>query len=139
MTQARAQRSFPRTTRALEAIFAFVAEFVTTARMDASQAFDLEFIVEEIFVNMVKHNAGGTQDIVVELERFGDRVRIRLIDAGVERFDVTRAPEVDTRLPLAERPVGGLGLHLVRKLAESIAYEYDAGSSIVTIVTRVGS
>ena len=130
-------RSFPRRVDALDAIFAFVGEFLGAANVDRSAAFDIEFIVEEIFTNMVRHNAAGTADIVVELEKLDEQVRIRLHDAGGEPFDPRQVPEVDTSAPLAERRVGGLGVHLVRKLAASLSYEYRDGTSIVTVVKRL--
>jgi anti-sigma regulatory factor (Ser/Thr protein kinase) len=37
-------------------------------------------------------------------------------------FDVTEAPEADTRTPLAERRGGGLGIHLVRRLMRDVEY-----------------
>ena len=47
-----------------------------------------------------------------------------MTDYDVDPFDVTEAPDADIRLPIDERKPGGLGLHLVRRLLDSIAYEY---------------
>ena len=53
-------------------------------------------------------------------------VEATLIDEGVEPFDPTTAPEVDVHLPLAERQPGKLGIHLVKRLVDSIEYAYRA-------------
>ena len=133
----RLQRSFPRRIDVLDDLFAFVAAFLTTARVDPHAAFDFEFILEEMFTNMVKYNRGGCGEIGVELERLGDRVRIRLTDSGVTPFDPSHLPVVDTSSPLADRKVGGLGVHLVRQMAESLTYEHRDGTNIVTVVKRL--
>ncbi len=48
-----------------------------------------------------------------------------LTDYDVEPFDVTKAPDVDVTLPIEQRRPGGLGLHLIRRLLDSIEYEYS--------------
>jgi serine/threonine-protein kinase RsbW len=50
---------------------------------------------------------------------------VTLTDYDVEPFDVSRAPEVDVNLPIEQRRPGGLGLHLIRKLVDSLEYEYS--------------
>ena len=47
-----------------------------------------------------------------------------MVDHGAARFDVTQAPDVDTGLPIEQRNPGGLGLHLVKRLVDSIEYHY---------------
>jgi anti-sigma regulatory factor (Ser/Thr protein kinase) len=46
----------------------------------------------------------------------------------VDRFDITQAPEVDVHRGIDERQPGGLGLHLIRRMVDSIKYEYDAAA-----------
>jgi len=135
----RMQRLFARDFAALEGIFAFVTEFGAASRIGADRSFEVQLMVEEIFTNMVKYNKDGSVDIDIELRRDGDRLQICLIDADVEPFDITKLPEVDTVRHLAEEKVGGLGLHLVKKIADDISYEYVGRLSKVTITKRVGS
>ena len=64
-----------------------------------------------------------------------DGVELTLVDRNVEPFDVTRAPEVDIDAPIAQRTPGGLGLHLIRRMADSVEYEYKTESrrSLTTV------
>jgi anti-sigma regulatory factor (Ser/Thr protein kinase) len=51
-------------------------------------------------------------------------VELTLIDRDVEPFDITRSAEVDIHAPIAEREPGGLGLHLIRRMADCVEYDY---------------
>jgi anti-sigma regulatory factor (Ser/Thr protein kinase) len=99
----------------------------------------VEFIAEELFTNMVKYNAAGGGGIAVELERRGNVLECRLADPDSERFDVTAVPDVDITAPAAERRPGGLGIHLGRRLADALEYDYAGRTSRVTFRKSIGS
>jgi serine/threonine-protein kinase RsbW len=61
----------------------------------------------------------------IDVARIAGGVEVTLTDSDAEAFDVTRAPQADTRLPLEQRQPGGLGIHLVRKMVDSIDYYYS--------------
>ena len=48
-------------------------------------------------------------------------------------FDPTAQDEADTTLSLEERPIGGLGIYLVRQLMDSINYERIDGQNVLTL------
>lgn len=132
------RRHFPRTVQALEAVFQFVAEVYGRAGIDDSRRLETQLLVEELFTNMVRHNRGGTRDIVIHMERDGPILRIELTDFGVERFDPADVPPVDTGSPPEQRPPGGLGLHLVRNLSERMEYRFEKGNSTIIVYQHVG-
>jgi len=80
--------------------------------------------VEELFTNMVKYGAGSTAPVGLTLAAIAGGVEVTLVDRDVEPFDITRSPDVDIDAPIEKREPGGLGLHLIRKLAESVTYTY---------------
>jgi serine/threonine-protein kinase RsbW len=127
------ERRFPRTIAALEDVFAFLQEHMTSHGVDAASAYAVNLAVEEFFTNMVKYDVGGTDGIKLSLDLKGDAVRVKLEDENVEPFDVTKAPEVDALKSLDGRKVGGLGIHLSRHLLDRIEYEYINRCSIITI------
>jgi serine/threonine-protein kinase RsbW len=67
-----------------------------------------------------------------------DVLTVRLTDFDVDPFDVTRAPQVDIDKPLQERQIGGLGLHLVRKMADTLRYEFADRRSTITFTMALG-
>lgn len=131
------EQRFGRSFGSLEAIFAFVDGFLASEGLAADQAFEIQLVIEELFTNMVKYSRDGRQDIAIGLERDGSRLVISLRDFDVEPFDVTRAPQADVNRPLTERHAGGLGLYLVRQMAEDFRYEYRDRTSTVTVVKRL--
>jgi serine/threonine-protein kinase RsbW len=99
----------------------------------------VEFIAEELFTNMVKYNPDGAGEIAVELERHGDMLECRIADPDSRFFDVTAAPDADVAAGAEQRRPGGLGIHLSRRLADGLEYDYCAGTSRITFRKMLGS
>lgn len=132
------EKRFRRTVNALEGVFGFVSEFVARHLLDDSVAFQLNIAIEELFVNMVKHSLGSDNDILISMVREGDRITVSLTDSDVEAFDITKADAYDTRQPLDKRPIGRLGIHLVRSMVDEISYEYEDRQSRITLIKNLG-
>jgi phosphoserine phosphatase len=126
------QRYFKRSFDSLEALFQFIDDFLRAKSLDPNLREPVDFIVEELFTNMVKYNPGNQHDIALSLGCTPDVLTVRLIDFDVDPFDVTRARPVDIDKPLAERQIGGLGLHLVRQMASTLRYEFADRRSTIT-------
>lgn len=132
-------RRFPRDVDALGRIHEWTGAFLGQRGFGADAAFLIDLFVEELFTNMVKYNRDGTEDIEIGLEASDAVVTLFVRDFGVESFDVTRAPEVDPDMPASERRRGGLGIHLVRSMADSVRYDYTDRTSTVTVTKRLES
>ena len=117
---------FARRIDAVGAIFDFVSGEFARLGIDPSLRRPVELALEELFTNMVKYGRGGGAEVQLSLVPISGGVEATLVDEGVEPFDPTAAPEVDVRRPLSERQPGGLGIHLVKRLVDSIGYEYRA-------------
>ena len=122
--QSAAHRMFPRSFDSLQAIFAFTADFCSRHDVGAGLVPTVDFVAEELFTNMVKYSPKGSPEVRVDMTAIPGGVEMALTDYDVEQFDVTRAPDVDTGKPIEQREPGGLGLHLIRRMVDSMEYEY---------------
>jgi serine/threonine-protein kinase RsbW len=118
-------RSFRRSFGSLAEIFAFTADFFARHGIDAGLLPAVDFTLEELFTNMVKYSPSGDSQVRIDLATAAGGVEVTLTDYDVERFDVTQAPDANINLPLEQRRPGGLGLHLIRRLVDSMTYEYS--------------
>lgn len=85
---------------------------------------------DEIWSNIV-HYSGATE-ASLHLRREGDTLYLDYADNGVP-YDPTGAAEADTTLSAEERPIGGLGLHMVRRMTTSMDYVYAEGQNRLTL------
>ncbi len=110
--------------RLTEAVAAFVAE----QGIRADDGFQLALVLEEIFTNIVSYafDEPGRHEVEVALERRDGVVYVHVSDAG-RPFDPRDVPPPDLTADLELRPIGGLGVHLIRSLTENLAYERQAG------------
>ena len=122
------RRGFRREIDALEEIFRFLEGFVDEAAIDDGAAFTINLVVEELFTNMVRHNTGGGDVIDLGIERRGDVLHLELIDTDVDRFDPTEAPRPAITAGIEDRQPGGLGLHLVETMVDTLEFDYETGT-----------
>ncbi len=129
---------FGRRVESLQPIFDMTAAFFADHGLDPGLLPVVDLAVEELFTNMVKYNKESGADVSLELTRLENGVEVTLIDYDVEPFDMTRAPDVDTGKPAQDRRPGGLGIHLVRKMVDSLEYRYQDRQSRITFRKTTG-
>lgn len=131
------RRAFPRDIQALEQLFEFTAQALPEAAVSAALRRSVDFVLEEYFTNIVKYGAGeGAIDVAIDLD--GRGVEVTLTEPDARYFDVTQVPAVDTTAPLAERQPGGLGLHLARRMVDTLHYEYAPAERRGRITFTIG-
>ena len=118
---------------------------ITTAIEDLGQqddwpdelVFRVNLVLEELVLNIIDYGQDGRDpDIALEIESDVDVVRIELSDRGRPFDPLTEAPEPDLTAPLAERSMGGLGVHLTKTLMDEVRYSREACRNRLSIVTR---
>lgn len=130
-------KQFRKVIHSLDEIFEFTHNFILKNKIDEAVAYVIDLAIEEIFTNMVKYNPENNHDIIINLKKSGKDLIIILEDFDVEPFDVSHANEVPPEQSLKERKVGGLGLHLVKKMMDEINYEYHNRTSKVTLIKHL--
>ncbi len=128
---------FLRNVDSLPAIFKFNADAVSSLGIDVSLMNTVDFVVEELFTNMVKYSTMSSSPVDLSLVELPGGVEVTLTDYDVDPFDVTLAPDVDINAPIEQREPGGLGLHLIKRMVDSITYQYNERDRISRIVFRV--
>ena len=128
-------QEFGRNLDDLPAVFELAGRFCDEQEIDAATRWVVELTLEELFVNVVRHNPGGSGDVLIELDRAVDRVTMTVTDFDSDRFDPTEAETPDIEAPLEQRRPGGLGIHLVKTMTDELRYEY-ADRVSKTIVTK---
>lgn len=101
----------------------FLAAFGDRAGLPEDVRGDLELALEEIFVNAATHGhpEGGEHAIAVRISLDGSVVTLVVEDDGVP-FNPLEARLVDLDLPVTERGIGGLGIHLVKGVMDELEY-----------------
>jgi sigma-B regulation protein RsbU (phosphoserine phosphatase) len=113
---------------------AFVDEICEAIGIDMSTAMSLNLAMEEAVVNVMDYAypVGTKGNINIEAKANDQRLKFIITDWGTP-FDPTEKSEVDTTMSAEERPIGGLGIHLVRQIMDSINYERTDGKNVLTL------
>lgn len=113
------------TVRDLNDIRDFLENAILTLGGDEEVAGDFVLAVNEAVTNVLLHGYGEQPGyVVVSVEADGGDLLVRLTDEA-RLFDPTAVPPPDIYLPLEERPLGGLGVHMMRQLTDELDYSVN--------------
>ena len=105
--------------------------------IDAKLSNKLDMCAEEIFANIAFYAyPDKSGNIESELRKFSDRIVFEFQDDGIEYNPLAR-PDPDIDLPPEERPLGGLGIFMVKEMADEIYYRRDNSRNILTMVFKL--
>ena len=130
------RRSFPATQAGVAAASDFLDEAIAEAEARSPGlgilSPPLHIIIDEIASNIVKHS--GAKDFGLRIECLSEPAGARLtfFDAG-KPFDPLAHADPDPTLPVTERPIGGLGIMMVRKMADSVEYKRVDDRNCLTV------
>lgn len=134
MTPAEVSGTFKRDAGVLPHVFEFVGSFFSSGDIDTKYRFPVELAVEEVFMNLVRHNPGGRGEIAIRLGLHDNELVVAVTDFDTARFDInTDVPAVDVNEPLETRATGGLGVHLVKKMMDRVDYSHSDGVGTITL------
>ena len=94
--------------------------------------------IEELVTNCIKYGYKDAKDHTIDfvLNVEDGTLRMDVIDDG-NPFNPLDAPRPDLTLPPERRPIGGLGLHLLRELADEMRYERRDGTNRLSVTKRM--
>ncbi len=117
----------------------FVTEVCESLGIDSSTSKKMNLAIEEAVVNVMSYAyPDGTQGEVRIMAEADDlRLKIVISDDG-QPFDPTAYNKVDISKSAEDRDIGGLGIHLMRRIMDSINYERVNGQNIFTLCKKLG-
>ncbi len=104
--------------------------FALSVALPAKVMFAVDTALEELLQNVVDYS--GAHEVKLWLTVEGGELRMELADDG-RPFNPLAEPGPDLSVPLAERDVGGLGVHLVRRMMDRAAYEHRGGRNCLKL------
>jgi serine/threonine-protein kinase RsbW len=127
-------RQFVADTKVLPEVVAFAAAASREVGFDGVARLFVELIIEELFTNSVVHGYGGGSGAVwISVADEDGKLSLTYEDAAPP-FDPLAASAPDLEAPVGERRVGGLGMPLVKALAESVTYDRHEGRNRLKLV-----
>jgi anti-sigma regulatory factor (Ser/Thr protein kinase) len=122
----------------LESANLAMTEFGRQLGVPESVLHDLTLVLGELLTNIVSYGYtdAGKHEITVRFGVEAEEIGLEVEDDG-KPFNPLEVPEPDTTKPLEERPIGGLGIHLVRKLTDRLEYQRHEGKNLLVMKKRL--
>lgn len=117
----------------------WVSSICERSGIDPVRTMHINLALEEAATNVIRYaypKDGKPHTFSVDFDREGDMSVWRIIDSGTP-FDPTAKEDADISLGIEERPVGGLGIFLVKQLTDQISYCRENGYNILTMKIRI--
>lgn len=131
--------TLPATVENIGKITAFVEGRMEEKDCPLKQIMQVSMAVDEVMANVAMYAyAPGTGDVTVAVD-FDDgsrTVSITFIDRGVA-FDPLAKEDPDVTLPAEQRKIGGLGIFLVKKTMDDVAYRREGDKNVLCIRKKV--
>lgn len=122
----------------IESINRHIEEFGETNQLPPDVIFNLNLSLEEIFVNIVSYGYEDENEhfVKISMSLVDNELVVKVEDDGRE-FNPLELPEPDLEQKLEERPIGGLGIHLVRNLMDELDYKRTHNKNILTMKKKI--
>jgi sigma-B regulation protein RsbU (phosphoserine phosphatase) len=118
-------------------LHALIQSIAQETDMDHALAMSLNLALEEAVSNVMlyAYPAGSPGQVDIEAAVLDDRIDFRVSDSGVP-FDPTVASDPDLAADLKDRPIGGLGIFLVKRIMDDVSYTWEDGKNILTMTKK---
>lgn len=115
----------------------FIEEMAETYGIAPDQAFKINLALDEAMANVVSYAypEGSEGAITLTADKEDDTIVLRITDEGAP-FDPTKEGDVDTTLSVEERPIGGLGIFLIKQMMDTVAYQRIGNKNVLIMEVR---
>ena len=118
---------------------AFLEQISEELNLSVEDSFNIHLAMEEAVSNVIMYAYPQDEEhtLTITVRQVENRLVFKIVDSGKE-FDPTKQPEADITLSLEERPIGGLGIFLIRRIMQMVEYHRVNGENILTMVKVIG-
>jgi anti-sigma regulatory factor (Ser/Thr protein kinase) len=130
-----ARLTLPASAKSISAFSEFVRGGAIAAGIDANEFEKLDLVMEEILINVARY-AYTPETGAVEVAYAPEgphKLRVEIADFG-RVFNPLEADPPDLSRGLADRPIGGLGVFLVKNMVDSLAYSREADRNVLSFI-----
>lgn len=116
----------------------FIEDIGTSWNLPPSLVFNINLVVEEALSNTILYGYVDSENHVIEIEfrKSDDKLFVTIKDDGLE-FDPTKKRDPDTTLSAEERPIGGLGVFLIKQLMDNVEYKREGKTNYLTLTKNI--
>ena len=115
-----------------------VAEFMETEmeKLEVSPKISMKLLIaiDEIYSNIVRYS--GATEATVSINKVGNTLKLQFKDNG-KQYNPLKAEDPDITASADDRKIGGLGIFMVKKMLDNVAYEYDDNINILTLTKNL--
>lgn len=115
----------------------WIEGLIETYCISPDNGFNLNLALEEAVVNVISYaydESGQPVELTACVE--GEELMVTIVDHG-KPFDPTKVDEPDLDLPIEERPIGGLGVMLVRRIATKVEYKRENEHNVLSLYFNI--
>ncbi|MBP7496636.1 MAG: ATP-binding protein [Bacteroidales bacterium] len=110
----------------------FIDSIAIEWKLNSQLQFNLNLILEELISNTIFYGYKDTEEHRINIEFINNDSFLRIkIEDDAQEFNPLIAQSPDLNLPVEQREIGGLGIHLVRSLSDSIDYHRINNKNII--------
>lgn len=111
-----------------------IEEILSSQHFSADEMLDVQLAVEEVIANVINHGyAGKTGSVGIRCDASPEKITIEISDSA-RAFNPLTVPEPDVSKDIEDRRIGGLGIFLVRRVMDSVTYQYRNHKNVLTLV-----
>lgn len=131
------EKKFQAKENQLTEVLQFVEKEMEAHELPMKLAMQISVCVEEIFINIARYAyAKAEEDVTLGIQYEENELTMRFVDHGIP-FDPLLKKDPDISLSADERKIGGLGIFIVKKTMDDVAYEYKNGKNILTVKKKI--
>jgi anti-sigma regulatory factor (Ser/Thr protein kinase) len=122
----------------LERLHDAVAELGEVGNWPPNLVYQVNLVLEELIVNTMNYGYDDDErhEIEIALTSDADVFTVEIIDDGHAFNPLSDAPEPDLDAEIADRPIGGLGIHLMRVMMDEVHYQREQDKNYLTLIKR---